>query len=899
MRTRLLLVAGVALAALLPASALHAQTRPGAASAPRAGSAAPINAAQPGAPPAQPRLATNSFAAAINAGRFDHASHLAAGVRELVAERLGDEFPLPRGFGSYHYERFQSDRPLGIAGAEYGAIGMTGPAPATTAAGSRAISGPESFIIGAVSNLHQRQQTNLAIAQGLQRAALLTGDQAMIDRANTLAQSARDDLAVTGAALNSAESYRDRAFASDDDAAKYLGQLSNALGTEHAYNATNIQHYRDDRGILREVPHGPAVYRDPFRDAASNLLTEITLQDGRGAERSNLDQLMSLNALVTGSDPTLESNVINEIASARDYMWNTWEGDTLRHYYNARWTGQPEGPLPVLSPGRSAIAGVGVGLPPVGPGTAASSGNGRSGQAGANIGATAGANPENRQGQTAAEEPLVMPRQPGGPDYPVAGSRASTGNAVEGALAGLEPQPATGATGDLPRQPGGPAYPTAAPRPAVGARAGAGANLRTEQQDDGEAFADAEAEAQLNGPPGTNLTQALARIAIGEANRVVAGQSLFGGENLSIARTAPIYEGYDIAAIRAGSRSGARDIDRVRTGPSLVGWGPSSAGNSLAAAGWSLDLHGYSPSRAGLAGFSSGGLMTRSSAGEEGRSLISMGPSNVWSSPSRAGYSPSLVGGPYITGSSPNEDARYSTLFGNGANNPWDWYPRGSDAQMAAAAMQTPFVLVRDPEGNLGRESGGPVVASLLTAEQLRELTANGLAGLDRLLAQPFNVLLTWGAGSYDLDLHMTGPTSDAGSDRFHIYFAARGSQVASPFAELIQDCICTSGSEVILTTQLQRGGVYRVSVFNFGDQAAASLNLANASGAQLQIVRGGVAQSQGNGTTIVGGRVLYTTSPPPQQPGNTWLAVELDAANGRISNPDVIIQSQGAENVQ
>ncbi|MEI9905027.1 MAG: hypothetical protein WDN06_14480 [Asticcacaulis sp.] len=41
---------------------------------------------------------------------------------------------------------------------------------------------------------------------------------------------------------------------------------------------------------------------------------------------------------------------------------------------------------------------------------------------------------------------------------------------------------------------------------------------------------------------------------------------------------------------------------------------------------------------------------------------------------------------------------------------------------------------------------------------ELRMLTANDVnGGLSRLLAQPFNVLLTWGAGAYDLDLHMTG----------------------------------------------------------------------------------------------------------------------------------------------
>ena len=225
---------------------------------------------------------------------------------------------------------------------------------------------------------------------------------------------------------------------------------------------------------------------------------------------------------------------------------------------------------------------------------------------------------------------------------------------------------------------------------------------------------------------------------------------------------------------------------------------------------------------------------------------------------------------------------------------------KGSGADLANNAFGGNFALQHDLGGRWGRESGGFLAGNLFSNEDpyLRQVMNNGRTGLDRLLAQPFNVILTWGAGSYDLDLHMTGPLGEATADRFHIYYAAKGDLAAQPFAALIKDCICNSGSEVVLTSALNRGGVYRVSVFNYGDQAATSSNLSSASSAQIQIVRGGTTESVGNGTTITGGHTLLTTSVPNGGAGNTWVAVELDPRNGRITVPRTIVQSQGSEGV-
>jgi hypothetical protein len=205
-----------------------------------------------------------------------------------------------------------------------------------------------------------------------------------------------------------------------------------------------------------------------------------------------------------------------------------------------------------------------------------------------------------------------------------------------------------------------------------------------------------------------------------------------------------------------------------------------------------------------------------------------------------------------------------------------------------------------DPTGRWGRERGGYIAASLFSQEDeyLRQLTANGRSGLDRLLAQPFNVILTWGQNAYDLDLHLTGPLGANTTDRFHIYFSAKGDLLAQPYAQLIKDCICNAGSEVILTSALNRGGVYRISVFNYGDQSAGSSNLSNASQATIQIVRGGTTQSVGNGTTIIGGRSILTVTAPNGQTGNTWIAAELDPANGRITVPRVITQNGSSDGV-
>lgn len=237
----------------------------------------------------------------------------------------------------------------------------------------------------------------------------------------------------------------------------------------------------------------------------------------------------------------------------------------------------------------------------------------------------------------------------------------------------------------------------------------------------------------------------------------------------------------------------------------------------------------------------------------------------------------------------------WSSVFGSG-----NMSRSQQDILMAALNPMVSNILFRY-SGQGALTLGGGLVGNLLglsEADLLRMTTASDVNGLTTLLSQPFNVLLVWGPGAYDLDLHMTGPSADG--SRFHIYYANRGSQIAPPYAELIRDCVCTSGSEVILTAQLERGGVYRVSVFNYGSQSSTSTNLSSSSNAIISIVRGGVAVGVGQGTTIQGGREIFTRPVPGGGlPGNTWSAVEINPANGRIYDISSITSFSGSGSVQ
>lgn len=162
----------------------------------------------------------------------------------------------------------------------------------------------------------------------------------------------------------------------------------------------------------------------------------------------------------------------------------------------------------------------------------------------------------------------------------------------------------------------------------------------------------------------------------------------------------------------------------------------------------------------------------------------------------------------------------------------------------------------------------------------------------------PLHFLITWGAGSSDLDLHLTGPL---GNDRFHIYFAKYGSLTGVPGAALDNDCVSSSCAEVIRVEQLNPGGVYRASVYNYGD--GAGLNLADQSGVEMMLVRGGTIQPvvgpNDTGSMVTGGDILYRGSPTTGQAGDTWTAFEVDPQSGAVNFVNQMSTSSNSGSVQ
>ncbi|MFO0995744.1 MAG: FecR domain-containing protein [Alphaproteobacteria bacterium] len=156
-----------------------------------------------------------------------------------------------------------------------------------------------------------------------------------------------------------------------------------------------------------------------------------------------------------------------------------------------------------------------------------------------------------------------------------------------------------------------------------------------------------------------------------------------------------------------------------------------------------------------------------------------------------------------------------------------------------------------------------------------------------------FFIQIRWGSGAHDLDLHLTGPNGDA---RFHVYYGA----TQGPGAKLNQDCVCTAGSEVITVSQLNQGGPYRASVYNFGDQSTTSTNLSTNSGVVMTFVQGGTVGSGQNGGSVVnGGTAVATVTPTSGQAGNTWVAATVNPANGKVTPVNTITNSANSASVQ
>jgi len=127
------------------------------------------------------------------------------------------------------------------------------------------------------------------------------------------------------------------------------------------------------------------------------------------------------------------------------------------------------------------------------------------------------------------------------------------------------------------------------------------------------------------------------------------------------------------------------------------------------------------------------------------------------------------------------------------------------------------------------------------------------------LLAGETRIVLSWGETPEDLDSHLTGPLSDGAANRFHIFFASRGSLNTVPFAGLDVDDVSSFGPETItITSQFQ--GTYRYSIHDFSSSSlllSPGSTVLASSGAKVTVFQGSAAPRVFNVPTGVG--VLWT----------------------------------------
>jgi hypothetical protein len=128
-------------------------------------------------------------------------------------------------------------------------------------------------------------------------------------------------------------------------------------------------------------------------------------------------------------------------------------------------------------------------------------------------------------------------------------------------------------------------------------------------------------------------------------------------------------------------------------------------------------------------------------------------------------------------------------------------------------------------------------------------------------------IVLTWGDSPSDLDSHLTGPLTSG--DRFHVFFANRGSLTSEPFAELDVDDVTSFGPETITVSQVSPG-LYRYSVHDFTNLNSSSSNALGFSSAKVEVYRG----------TESLGRFFV-----PQAEGTLWTVFEYEDGTLRPIN--------------
>jgi len=129
-------------------------------------------------------------------------------------------------------------------------------------------------------------------------------------------------------------------------------------------------------------------------------------------------------------------------------------------------------------------------------------------------------------------------------------------------------------------------------------------------------------------------------------------------------------------------------------------------------------------------------------------------------------------------------------------------------------------------------------------------------------------MILTWGATPWDLDSHMTVPTTTGISTRGHVAYYAKGSAVVYPYCWLDVDDTTQYGPEVTTVTR-KLPGVYRFAIHNYSGQSSGPIESSSAK------VEGFIS---GN---------YYVWTVPTSNPGNknVWRVCDLTIdASGNVT---------------
>jgi len=131
--------------------------------------------------------------------------------------------------------------------------------------------------------------------------------------------------------------------------------------------------------------------------------------------------------------------------------------------------------------------------------------------------------------------------------------------------------------------------------------------------------------------------------------------------------------------------------------------------------------------------------------------------------------------------------------------------------------------------------------------------------------------VLTWGANPTDLDSHLTVPSVEGQASRGHVYYNAKGSAAAFPFAWLDTDDVTSYGPEITTVTR-KKTGTYRFCIHNYSGQSSYKME-----------------NSSATVEAIVGGS-YYRWNIPTSNPNNynVWQVCDLvvDSAGGVTVTP-------------